>query len=389
MVAKTFTGLENVLAAELTQLGAQKVQPVKRAVSFEGDQRLLYKTNLWSRSALSILKPVFEFDFNSQEEYYDILRSFAWDQIFHPSRSFAISTVAIESVFNNTHFLAQRTKDAIVDFFRDTANARPSVDVSNPDIKFNVYIFKQHCSVSLDSSGMPLFKRGYRKQTGPAPLNEVLAAGLIMLTGWDKQKPFYDPMCGSATFSIEAAMMALDMAPAAFRKDFSFLNWTDFNEPLWEELRLQANQIPQPSTFPDILASDINNKSMAVARQNIMEAGLLGRIRLEKRDFLLSRASHPQGVLVLNPPYGVRLENENIHEFYQKIGTSFKHNYPGFDAWIISPDKTLTHKIGLKPSEKHQVFNGQLDCTFLGYKIYSGSKKESKPQRPRLKPGLT
>lgn len=384
IIAKTFSGLEDVLAKELEGLGASDVQTLKRAASFEGDQEMLYKVNLWSRSALSILKPVFEFTFNSQEEFYDIMYAHEWDAYFTPEKTFAISTVAIDSVFSNTHFLAQRSKDAIVDFFRNKDGTRPGVDLENPQIKFNIYVFRDKCSVSLDSSGMPLFKRGYRKQTGPAPINEVLAAGLIMLSGWDKQKALYDPMCGSATFSIEAAMMALNMAPAGFRKDFAFLNWQDYQPEVWNRLREEAAQ-SAPVNIPDIIASDINNKSMAVARQNIMEAGLLGRIRLEKRDFFLSRPSHSSGVLYLNPPYGRRLETDNIEEFYQKIGSTFKHNYPGFETWIISPDKSLTYKIGLKPAAKYPVFNGQLDCTFLGYTIFSGTLKESKrPPRKRI-----
>ncbi len=381
MIAKTFSGLEEVLTAELKSLGAKDVQPLKRAASFTGDQTLLYKVNLWSRAALSILRPVYEFGFETQQEFYEKMREFKWDDFFNVEKSFAISTVAIQSVFTNTHFLAQRSKDAIVDYFRDNANARPDVNTENPDIKINVYVFKDSCSVSLDSSGMPLFKRGYRKQAGPAPLNEVLAAGLIMLSGWDKQQPFYDPMCGSGTFSIEAAMMALNMAPATFRKDFSFTHWQNHDENLWRSLREEAAAM-QTNTLPHIEACDINNKSMAIARQNIMEAGLLGRIKLEKKDFFLSKPSQSRGHLLLNPPYGRRIESGDIHEFYQKIGSTFKHNYAGFHAWIISPDKTLTHKIGLKPIAKHYVFNGQLDCTFLGYKIYEGSKKPGK--RPRL-----
>jgi len=305
------------------------------------------------------------------------MHEYKWDEHFAVDKTIAISTVAIQSVFANTHFLAQRTKDAIADFFRDKYNARPDVNIENPDIKINVYVFKDNCSVSLDSSGMPLFKRGYRKHAGPAPLSEVLAAGLIMLSGWDKKQPLYDPMCGSATFSIEAAMMALNMAPATFRKDFSFKNWQDFDETLWENLRTEARESTK-TELPHIEASDVSNRSMAIARQNIMEAGLLGRIVLEKKDFFFSKPSQNRGYLIMNPPYGRRIEKENIHEFYQKIGSTFKHNYNGFHTWIISPDKTLTHKIGLKPIAKHYVFNGQLDCTFLGYKIYEGSKKPAK-----------
>ncbi len=381
MIAKTFAGLEEVLASELRSLGAHDVQPLKRAAAFTGDMAMLYKTNIWSRSALSILKPIHDFQFETQQEFYDKMREFSWDDYFSVDKKIAISTVAIQSVFTNTHFLALRSKDAIVDFFREKANARPDVDVENPDIKINVYVFKNTCSVSLDSSGMPLFKRGYRKQAGPAPLNEVLAAGLIMLSGWDKKQAFYDPMCGSGTFSIEAAMMALNMAPATFRKDYSFTHWQNHDEKLWQNMRIEARE-SEKKDLTHIEASDVSNKSMALARQNIMEAGLLGRIRLEKKDFFLSKPSQNRGHLLLNPPYGIRLQSENIQEFYQKIGATFKHNYPGFEAWIISPDKNLTHKIGLKPTAKHYVFNGQLDCTFLGYKIYAGSKKPAK--RPRL-----
>ena len=381
MIAKTFAGLEEVLASELKSLGAKDVQALKRAVSFSGDMSMLYRINLWSRAALSILRPLYEFRFETQQEFYDKMREFRWDEFFSVDKSFAISTVAIQSVFANTHFLALRSKDAIVDYFRDTANVRPDVNTDNPDIKINVYVFKDSCSISLDSSGMPLFKRGYRKQAGPAPLNEVLAAGLIMLSGWDKKQAFFDPMCGSGTFSIEAAMMALNMAPATFRKDFSFSHWQDHDENLWQSIREEA-AAAQANTLPHIEASDISNQSMAMARQNIMEAGLLGRIKLEKKDFFLSKPTQSWGHLLMNPPYGRRLESENINEFYQKIGSTFKHNYPGFHAWVISPDKILTHKIGLKPIAKHYVFNGQLDCTFLGYKIYEGSKKPAK--RPRL-----
>jgi putative N6-adenine-specific DNA methylase len=391
MIAKTLAGLEGVLEKELVDLGAQDVKQQRRAVSFTGDTKILYKVNLWSRTALSILQPLFEFSFETQQEYYDKLREYKWDDIFSVDKTIAINALAFDSVFTNTHFLAQRTKDAIVDFFTDKTGKRPSVDIDEPQIKINVFITKNTCSISLDSSGAPLFKRGYRRKNVTAPLNEVLGAGLVLLTGWDKQQPFYDPMCGSATFSIEAAMIALNMAPSIFRRNFSFFHWQDFDTQLWESLKQEARD-GELNNVPEILASDISNLAMDAARQNLMEAGLLGRVKLEKRDFFQSKPTHENGTVIINPPYGRRLQSENINEYYQNMGTALKHNYAGFKAYIISPDKILTHKIGLRHSSQKMVFNGQIECRFLGYELYKGTKKihktdlPPKPQRKRIDP---
>jgi putative N6-adenine-specific DNA methylase len=378
MIAKTLSGLEQALASELIQLGAANVQPQKRAVSFEGDQTLMYKANLWSRTAISILKPIFDFTFEGQQQYYDILREYPWTEIFSPEKTIAIHALAFESDFTNTHFLAQRTKDAIVDHFMEKTGKRPAVDIEDPQIKISIHINRNKCSVSLDSSGAPLFKRGYRRKNVAAPLNEVLGAGLIMLAGWDKQTPFYDPMCGSATFSIEAGMMALNMAPSLFRRNFSFKYWNDYDDNVWENLREEA-RAAQKNQAPEILASDISNLSMDAARQNLMEAGLLGRVKLEKRDFFHARPTHDSGTVIINPPYGVRLQNDNLKEYYQNIGTALKHNYSGYKAWILSPDKLLTHKIGLKHTFQQVVFNGPIECRFLGYDLYKGTRKFSPP----------
>ncbi len=379
MIAKTLTGLESVLASELSALGAENVTPQNRAVEFEGDTELMYKINLWSRTALSILKPVFDFTFESQEQYYEILRAYAWDELFEVDKTIAINAIAFNSGFTNSHFLAQRTKDAVADYFTEKTGERPSVDLEDPQVKLNIYINGNQCSVSLDSSGAPLFKRGYRRKNVQAPLNEVLAAGLIMLSGWDMKKPFYDPMCGSATFSIEAAMMALNMAPSIFRRHFSFQHWKGYDPELWEALREQARK-EERKKIPEIIASDINNNAMDAARTNLMEAGLLGRVKLEKKDFFSFKPSHSEGMLILNPPYGRRLQSDDIHNYYKEIGTALKHNFTGFDAWIISPDKALTHKIGLRHSSQTIVFNGQLECRFLGYELYQGTKKTHKTE---------
>jgi putative N6-adenine-specific DNA methylase len=379
LIAKTLAGLENVLATELQALGAKNVQPQKRAVSFEGDTELIYKANLWCRTAMSILKPLFDFTFENQQEYYDILYAYQWDEIFTVDKTISINALAFNSEFTNTHFLAQRTKDAIADYFKEKTGKRPSVDIDDPQIKINIYIHQNRCSVSLDSSGAPLFKRGYRRKNVAAPLNEVLGAGLILLSGWDKQQPFYDPMCGSGTFSIEAGMMALNMAPSIFRRHFSFQHWQGYNETQWENLREEARNV-QLKTVPDILASDISNSSMDAARQNLMEAGLLGKVKLEKKDFFISTPVHQSGTILLNPPYGVRLHDDNLKDYYQNMGTTLKHNYSGFEAWIISPDKALTHKIGLRHISQQLVYNGPIECRFLGYQLYKGTKKVHKSQ---------
>jgi putative N6-adenine-specific DNA methylase len=374
MIAKTLSGLEKPLAEELIQLGATNVQAQKRAVAFDGDLELIYKANLWCRTAISILKPLFDFTFEGQQQYYDILRDFNWSEFFTVDKTIAINAIAFDSEFTNTHFLSQRTKDAVVDHFMDKTGKRPSVDIENPQIKINIHINRDKCSVSLDSSGAPLFKRGYRRKNVEAPLNEVLGAGLIMLSGWDKQKPFYDPMCGSATFSIEAGMMALNMAPSIFRRNFSFKNWAGYDDNLWEKLREEARDL-QNNRVPDIHTSDISNASMDAARQNLMEAGLLGRVKLEKKDFFVSKPSHQEGMVIINPPYGVRLQSRDLKEYYQNLGTTLKHSYSGFNAWVLSPDKLLTHKIGLRHTFQQIVFNGPIECRFLGYELYQGTKK--------------
>ncbi|MFO7978411.1 MAG: THUMP domain-containing protein [Bacteroidales bacterium] len=389
LIAKTITGLEELLADELKALGAQEVQPLKRAVSFQGDTRLMYAANLHCRTAISILKEVARFTFNSREEYYDNLRAVLWDELFTVDKSISINAIAHRSeIFNNTLFLAQHSKDAIVDYFRDKYQERPSVDIGNAHIRISIYVNADECIVSLDSSGDPLFKRGYRKATGAAPINEVLAAGLIMLSGWDKQSTLVDPMCGSGTFSIEAAMMALDIAPSLNRKSFSFLFWNDFQPELWKTLVDEARTKVRNRMNTTIIASDLNGQTLDIARQNIMEAGLMGQIRVQRNDFFTFQPPAQTGWALFNPPYGERMKRNNLSEFYRDMGNVLKKNYAGYRAGFITSDLDAMKYIGLKPSSKTQVFNGPLDCRFLVFDLFTGTHKDhvirTRPKRPRL-----
>lgn len=388
-VAKTITGLEEVLAGELRALGARDVQPQKRAVTFSGDNRMMYAANLWCRTATSILKETARFSFDSREEFHARLRELPWDEYFTVDRTISVSALAHRSdIFNNTLFLAQLAKDGVVDFFRDKYQQRPTVDVGAAHIRIHVYVNGKECSVSLDSSGDPLFKRGYRKAAGAAPINEVLAAGLILLSEWDKASVFVDPMCGSGTFSIEAAMMAASMAPGIYRKNYSFAFWNDFQPQLWQQLQEEARQQVNTRNLPRIIASDLNGKTLDIARQNIMEAGLMGNISVQRNDFFSFSPPPQKGWVLFNPPYGQRMKRTNLAEFYKDIGSSLKHHYAGYRAGFITSDLDAMKFIGLKPSSKTLVYNGPLECRFLVFDLFEGSHKEhvskTRPKRPRL-----
>lgn len=389
LIAKTVTGLEDVLAGELTALGAYDVKPLKRAVSFRGDLRVMYAANLWCRTAISILKEIGRFNFTTKEEFSENLRGIQWDEFFTVEKSISVSAIAHRSdLFNNTLFLAQLSKDGIVDFFRDKYNERPTVDIGGAHIRINIYVNGEECIVSLDSSGDPLFKRGYRKSAGAAPINEVLAAGLIMLSGWDKTSTFVDPMCGSGTFSIEAAMMAMDIAPSVNRKDFSFTFWNDFQPQLWKDMVDEARQQAKPKVHSIIISSDLNGKTLDMARQNVMEAGLMGQIKVQRNDFFTFNPPSDKGWVLFNPPYGQRMVKTNIGEFYRDIGNVLKQNYAGYKAGFITSDLDAMKFIGLKPSFKTLVYNGPLECRFQVFDLFEGSHKDhvtkTRPRRPRL-----
>jgi putative N6-adenine-specific DNA methylase len=375
IIAKTFFGTENVCAQELTELGAQNIEILNRAVSFDYDKKLLYKVNLWSRTAVSFLSGIADFTFKTQEDFYNRMYEIDWNSFFSVKKTILIKAVINRTAFSNSHYVSMKAKDAIVDYFRDMFGERPSVDADNPDIKIDIYLNGENCIVSIDSSGAPLFKRGYRKIQGEAPINEALAANLLIMGGYKAEIPLIDPMCGSGTFAIEAALMATNTAPGLLRKNFSFQNWNDFDSAIWNELVDEANTLVKNNDFK-ITAFDIDSKSIDGARQNILRAGMLGKINLSRQDFFKFEPPSPPGMVIINPPYGQRLKTDDLLQFYNDIGKRLKFNYPGYKAWIISSEIEAIHKISLRPIVKHHLLNGKLECRFDGYELFEGKRKE-------------
>lgn len=388
VVVKTLTGLEEVLAGELRNLGVESPRILRRGVSFEGNLGHVYRANMFCRTAIAVLREIATFTFTDRDDFYQKMRAIEWDEHFTVEKSIVIYSVAARTeVFSHTLFLSQLSKDAVADYFRDKTGERPNVDKDDAQIRLNIYVNQDRCVVSLDSSGDPLFKRGYRREGGGAPLNEVLAAGLIMLSGWDKQSNFVDPMCGSGTFSIEAGLMANNIAPGSLRRHFSFENWNDFDAGLLETVRQEANDQRVNSRIT-IMASDMNAKIIDIARKNIMEAGLMGQIKLQRQEFFNFHPPAGGGWVLLNPPYGERLKKENLPEFYRSIGDTLKKNYPGYKAGIITSDIPAMKSIGLKPVLKATVFNGALECKFMVYELFQGKHKDhiiaTRPKRKRI-----
>jgi putative N6-adenine-specific DNA methylase len=374
MVAKTLAGMEEILAQELRELGARDVEPQTRAVLFTGDTELMYKCNLHLRTALRILKPIDKFYAYDFDRLYKTIKNMDWSQYLSIDKTFAIDSVTFGSSFKHSHFTSLKVKDAIVDYFREKTGERPSVDRDNPDIFIGIHIVDHQCTVSLDSSGKPLDKRGYKLEISEAPLSEVLAAGLILSTGWDKITPFTDPMCGSGTIAIEAALIAANIAPGKFRH-FIFEKWPDFNQELWEKIKresLEQEIVPENK----ILAADLNMQSSEITRRNAHAAGLDDIMEIKNMDFFQSFPKIEEGIMVMNPPYGERLEHDNdMNELYGRIGTHLKHNYHGFNVWILSGNLPALKNIGLKTSRRLFFLNGSIECKFHLYNLYAGSKK--------------
>ncbi len=372
--AKTFAGLENVLADELKKLGAKDIETTRRAVYFRGDKKILYRCNYECRTALRILKPIGIFTVNNEEELYDKLKNIDWTLHFEEKKSILIKANLFHSNITHSHFAALKAKDAIVDFFREKRHRRPDVAKDDPDIIIDLHINNNKCTVSLDSSGHPLNKRRYRVATDKAPLNEVLAAGMIQLTGWDKTGDFIDPMCGSGTIAIEAAMFAMNIPAGYYRKDYSFLHWNDFDDDLWKEVKDAANNKITEHDFP-IIASDKSFRAFGIARTNIKFASLHKDITLINKPFDKINPETGKGILVFNPPYGERLKDKEITQLYKHIGDVLKSKFSGYKAWIITANPQAAKSIGLHASKKIVLFNGPLESRFLKFDIYSGSKK--------------
>lgn len=377
MVAKTMAGLENVLAEELTAMGAQNVEVLYRAVSFEGDKALMYRANYCCRTALRILKPIMSFVARNELALYNNIFKIKWHEIFGLNETFAIDAVTSGNYFTHSQYAALKVKDAIADEFREHFGARPSVDVDNPDLRINVHIENEKVTLSFDSSGESLHKRGYRKSVDKAPMNEVLAAGLIKLTGWKCDSNFVDCMCGSGTIPIEAAMLALGIPAGFFRKKWGFMTWHDFDPELWQNVMREAGAEMEEFDY-EILASDHSAKAVEIAKANIETAHLQYDIKLRKQDMFKMVPPEGGGIMIINPPYGERLEEKDLINLYKGIGDALKKNFKGFEAWIISSNKDALKLIGLKPSKKIDVYNGPLECKFEKFEVFEGSYKDKK-----------
>jgi putative N6-adenine-specific DNA methylase len=374
IVAKTFAGLENVLAEEIRSLGAEMVTVERRAVSFTGNQELMYKANFHLRTALKILKPIAEFEVTKRDELYDLAKKIPWTNYLALGKSFAIDSTVQSEMFVNSMYASLKVKDAIADHFREATGKRPSVNAEDPDIRINVYLMGNHCILSLDSSGESLHKRGYRIGQGDAPINEVLAAGMILLAGWDGTKNFLDPMCGSGTLVIEAAMIAKGIPPGMYRKSFGFEQWPDFNEKLFAEI---CNGDYEKKYNGKIIGSDISVKDIAIARANINNASLSKVIDLQVHDFLDLEPPFSDGVIITNPPYGERMKPQSIADLYASVGNILKNKFSGFEAWIISSSLDGLKSVGLKPAKKIDLFNGALACSYRCYELFKGSHRDA------------
>lgn len=375
MIATTLYGLEDIVASELSNLGASDIKTLNRAVSFYGDKKMLYKSNLHLRTTLKVLKPLVQFMIRDDIDLYKKIKRIDWEKYLSKNGTLAIEATVNGDYFTHAQYVALKSKDAIVDQFRENYGVRPSIDLEDPDLRINIHISDRTCSVSLDSSSTSLGKRGYRQAQGLAPMSEVLAAGIIALSGWDKKTDLLDPMCGSGTFPIEAAMIACNMAPGRLRH-FGFEHWKDFDADLLNLLKKEADeQITEPTC--KIFGNDIEKRSVEISLTNAMRAGVDKFITFKQLDFLKSEAQFNDGIILINPPYGERLKEEDeIIPFYQEIGTQLKHHCEGCEAWIISNNLKALKFIGLRPSRKIRLFNGPLDCKLHKYELFKGKRAD-------------
>jgi putative N6-adenine-specific DNA methylase len=374
IIAKTFMGLEPVLAKELTQLGASDVQIGRRMVSFQGDKELLYRANFQLHTAIRILKPIKHFKALSADDVYEGVKDIDWSEYIGLDKTFAVDSVVFSEEFRHSKFVAYKVKDAIVDQFREKTGQRPNISISNPDIRLHIHIAEDQCTLCLDSSGDSLHRRGYRQESVEAPLNEVLAAGMILMTGWHGETDFIDPMCGSGTLLIEAALIARNMAPGLFRKEYAFEKWPDFDRDLFDEI---YNDDSQEREFNHhIYGYDVDIKAVNTARLNVKAAGLSSDITVEEQDFKNFTQPKNKSIMVTNPPYGERISTNDLLGTYKMIGERLKHQFTGNEAWILSYREECFAQIGLKPSIKIPVFNGSLECEFRKYQMFDGKMRE-------------
>lgn len=376
MVAKTFQGLEEVLSEELRAIGAENVRPGRRMVSFDGDLKIMYKANMCCRTALRILKPFYTFEAHDPDELYDHVKSFDWSKVLTLDKTFSIDVTAYSEEFKHSRFVTYRVKDAIVDWFKDRfgEDKRPKVRLQDADAMINVHISGSQVTLSLDSSGESLHKRGYRVEQTEAPINEVLAAGIILLSGWRGDSPLVDPMCGSGTFLIEAALIAANINPGIYRRGFAFEHWNDFDAELFDSIYNDDSQ--EREVKYKIYGADISPRAVAIAERNIKSAGVAKYIDLSVKPLAhWEDAPQPAGVIVTNPPYGERISAPDMEGLYATIGNRLKHVFRGYNAWIIGYRDEYFQAIGLAPSQKIPMLNGSLECELREYVIFDGDKK--------------
>ena len=378
MIAKTFQGLEEILAEELTTLGANDIQIGRRMVSFTGDKRMMYKANFCLRTAIRILKPIKNFTAKDADEVYNQIQAIPWEEYLDVNKTFAIDAVVFSEEFRHSKFVSYKVKDAIVDYFREKTGKRPSVRINNPDVLLNIHIAHTTCTLSLDSSGESLHRRGYRQEQVEAPLNEVLAAGMVLMTGWRGECDLIAPMCGSGTIPIEAALIARNIAPGVFRKGFAFEKWVDFDSEMFDEI---YNDDSQEREFTHkIYGYDNSPKANEIATHNIKAAGVSKDVTLKLQPFQQFEQPQEKSIIVMNPPYGERISTNDLLGLYQMIGERLKHAFVGNEAWVLSYREECFDQIGLKPSKKVPLFNGALECEFRKYEIFDGKYKEFKSQ---------
>lgn len=378
MVAKTLFGMEELLAQELRQLGASSVEIGIRNVSFEGDTGFMYKANLCCRTAIKILKPITAFNIFTEEDLYKKIYEMPWENYMDVKGSLAINATVFSDVFTHSQYIALKTKDAIVDRFRDKEGIRPDVDLDHPTLRINVHIDRNICTVSLDSSGESLHKRGYKVESTLAPINEVLAAGILMLSGWQGQCNFLDPMCGGGTMLTEAAMIACNIPPNLNREEFGFETWPDFDVDLYEKIEEAA--LKKVRDFPHkIYGYDTDPVAVHKSKENIKSANLQDFIEVKQQDFFASEKEGDKSLyIVFNPPYDERISVNDIEQFYGSIGNTLKRGYPGTQAWMITSNMEALKYVGLRPSRKIKLFNGKLESKLVRYEMYEGSRKASK-----------
>ena len=364
-------GLEEIAAQELEQLGAKEVSPDFAGVHFQGDKALLYRVNLWARTIFRLLVPIAEVKSYNAQQLYRSVQKLDWSAYLQPDMSIAVNCTGKNNKLNHTHFTALQIKNAIVDWQRDKYGKRSDVDVENPDLLINAHIHKNQCILSLDSSGSSLHRRGYRPAMGIAPLKETLAAALITMSDWTPDLPFIDPLCGSGTLAIEAALKALNIAPGLYRRQFGFQTWLDFDRALWQQIHQEAEAIKLSELSAPIMGSDRDLDIIKQAKVNAQNCGLDTQVQFHQQELSQIEAPADKGIIICNPPYGQRISNtEELGALYKLLGDIFKQRFTGWTAYVITGNKELAKKIGLRTSRRIPVYNGSLPCTLLKYEMY-------------------